>query len=156
MGTGTRKGLALVGARAGLALAKARGAVATVAQDRAGGAVVVRLASQALGGGDALGAVGGARHAAGATIVKEARGAEAGTVEVLEGTSDAGIAVVRGSALSALLAADCAGKKHLKGYDPDKAPKVSLLPHIEAAAYDYYDNYWKDFWQRLKDKHSIK
>ncbi len=49
-----------------------------------------------------------------------------------------------------------AGKKHLKGYDPDKAPKVSLLPHIEVAAYDYYDNYWKDFWQRLKDKHSIK
>jgi len=33
---------------------------------------------------------------------------------------------------------------------------VSLLPHIETAAYDYYDNYWEDFWQRLKDKHSGK
>ncbi len=51
---------------------------------------------------------------------------------------------------------DRAGKKHLKGYNPDSAPKVSLLPHIETAAYDYYDNYWKEFWQRLKDKHSIK
>lgn len=48
---------------------------------------------------------------------------------------------------------DRAGKKHLKGYDPSAAPKVSLLPHIETAAYDYYDNYWKDFWQRLTDKH---
>ena len=48
---------------------------------------------------------------------------------------------------------DRAGKKHLKGYDPSAAPKVSLLPHIETAAYDYYDNYWKDFWQRLADKH---
>ena len=51
---------------------------------------------------------------------------------------------------------DRAGKKHLKGYNPASAPKVSLLPHIETAAYDYYDNYWKEFWQRLKDKHSIK
>ena len=51
---------------------------------------------------------------------------------------------------------DRAGRHHLRGYDPATAPKVSLLPHIETAAYDYYDNYWKDFWQRLKDKHSIK
>ena len=51
---------------------------------------------------------------------------------------------------------DRAGKKHLKGYNPESAPKVSLLPHIETAAYDYYDNYWKEFWQRLKDKHSIE
>jgi len=51
---------------------------------------------------------------------------------------------------------DRAGKKHLKGYNPASVPKVSLLPHIETAAYDYYDNYWKEFWQRLKDKHSIK
>lgn len=49
-----------------------------------------------------------------------------------------------------------AGRQHLKGYAPEAAPKVSLLPHIETAAYDYYDNYWKDFWQRLKDKHSEK
>ena len=49
-----------------------------------------------------------------------------------------------------------AGRQHLKGYDPEVAPKVSLLPHIETAAYDYYDNYWEDFWQRLKDKHSGK
>ena len=49
-----------------------------------------------------------------------------------------------------------AGRQHLIGYAPETAPKVSLLPHIETAAYDYYDNYWKDFWQRLKDKHSGK
>ena len=49
-----------------------------------------------------------------------------------------------------------AGRQHLKGYAPEAAPKVSLLPHIETAAYDYYDNYWKDFWQRLKEKHSEK
>ncbi len=49
-----------------------------------------------------------------------------------------------------------AGRQHLKGYAPEAAPKVSLLPHIETAAYDYYDNYWKDFWQRLKDKHLEK
>ncbi len=50
---------------------------------------------------------------------------------------------------------DRAGRKHLKGYDPSTGPKVSLLPHIEKAALDYYDNYWKDFWQRLKDKHDV-
>jgi hypothetical protein len=48
------------------------------------------------------------------------------------------------------------GKQHLKGYDPAEAPHVSLLPHIEIAALDYYDNYWKEFWQRLKEKHSIE
>lgn len=26
--------------------------------------------------------------------------------------------------------------------------------HIENAAYDYYDKYWKDYWQRLRDKHA--
>ena len=47
-----------------------------------------------------------------------------------------------------------AGKGHLRGYNPDAAPTVNLLPHIETAAYDYYDNYWKDFWQRLANKHN--
>ena len=46
-----------------------------------------------------------------------------------------------------------AGTEHLKGYDPVKAPTVKKLPHIEAAANDYYDEYWKDFWIRLHEKY---
>jgi len=49
-----------------------------------------------------------------------------------------------------------AGKKHLKDYDPAKAPRVEDLPHIKKAANDYYDKYWEDFWQRLYDKHELK
>jgi hypothetical protein len=30
---------------------------------------------------------------------------------------------------------------------------VKDLPHIEEAANDYYDTYWKDFWSRLHEKH---
>ena len=48
-----------------------------------------------------------------------------------------------------------AGKEHLKNYDPAKAPKVEDLPHIKKAANDYYDKYWKSFWQRLYDKHEV-
>lgn len=48
-----------------------------------------------------------------------------------------------------------AGKAHLKDFDPDTAPIVEDLPHIETAAYDYYDKYWKSYWQRLYDKHGI-
>jgi len=51
---------------------------------------------------------------------------------------------------------DRAGKEHLKGFDPSKAPKVVKPEHITLAAYDYYDKYWKDYWQRLRDKHGIK
>ncbi len=47
-----------------------------------------------------------------------------------------------------------AGKDHLKDFDPAKSPKVVDLPHIETAAYDYYDNYWKDYWQRLYARHA--
>jgi hypothetical protein len=46
-----------------------------------------------------------------------------------------------------------AGKGHLKGYDPSKAPKKTALPHIREAALDYYDEYWKDYWNRLREKH---
>lgn len=46
-----------------------------------------------------------------------------------------------------------AGKDHLKGFDPAKSPKVVDPEYIENAAYDYYDKYWKDYWQRLIDKH---
>ena len=49
-----------------------------------------------------------------------------------------------------------AGKGHLKNFVPSKAPMVIDPPHIEKAAYDYYDKYWKDYWQRLYDKHGIK
>jgi len=48
-----------------------------------------------------------------------------------------------------------AGKDHLKGYDPKTAPVVEQLPHIKTAANDYYDKYWKVFWQRLYDKHEV-
>lgn len=47
-----------------------------------------------------------------------------------------------------------AGKEHLAGYDPATAPKVAKLEHIDLAAQDYYDEYWKDYWQRLHDKHA--
>ena len=46
-----------------------------------------------------------------------------------------------------------AGSGHLAGYDPASAPTVVKLEHIEKAAQDYYDEYWKDYWQRLHDKH---
>ena len=46
-----------------------------------------------------------------------------------------------------------AGKEHLAGYDPATAPKVVDPVHIENAAYDYYDKYWKSYWQRLEEKH---
>jgi len=49
-----------------------------------------------------------------------------------------------------------AGKDHLTGYDPATAPKVVKLEHIDLAAQDYYDKYWKDFWKRLHEKHDTK
>ena len=49
-----------------------------------------------------------------------------------------------------------AGQGHLAGYDPAKAPKVAKLEHIDLAAQDYYDKYWKDFWNRLHERHTDK
>ncbi len=49
-----------------------------------------------------------------------------------------------------------AGTGHLVNYDPKTAPKVQKLPHIDKAAQDYYDTYWKDYWQRLHDKYDQK
>ncbi len=49
-----------------------------------------------------------------------------------------------------------AGQGHLAGYDPATAPKVAKLPHIDEAAQDYYDKYWKDYWKRLHEKHTAK
>jgi len=48
-----------------------------------------------------------------------------------------------------------AGQGHLADFDPAKSPTVEDPEHIRLAALDYYDNYWKDFWQRLRDKHGI-
>jgi hypothetical protein len=49
------------------------------------------------------------------------------------------------------------GQAHLKNYSYSlNSPKVNDLPHIQKAAYDYYDTYWKEYWQRLYDKHNIK
>ncbi len=47
-----------------------------------------------------------------------------------------------------------AGMGHLQDFDPADSPKVVDPEHIELAAYDYYDEYWKDYWQRLHAKHS--
>jgi hypothetical protein len=49
-----------------------------------------------------------------------------------------------------------AGKDHLAGYDPSKAPVVVEPDFIETAALDYYDGYWSDYWQRLRDKYPAK
>ena len=49
-----------------------------------------------------------------------------------------------------------AGQGHLAGYDPATAPKVGKLEHIDLAAQDYYDKYWKEFWPRLHEKHADK
>ena len=49
---------------------------------------------------------------------------------------------------------DRAGTGHLKCFDPATAPKVVDSEHIKEAANDYYDKYWKDYWQRLRDKHA--
>jgi hypothetical protein len=46
-----------------------------------------------------------------------------------------------------------AGRGHLAGYDPAAAPKVARLEHIDRAAQDYYDTYWKPYWARLHAKH---
>ena len=46
-----------------------------------------------------------------------------------------------------------AGKGHLKNFDPKKAPKMENPAHIKNAALDYYDKYWKDYWDRLSEKH---
>jgi hypothetical protein len=46
-----------------------------------------------------------------------------------------------------------AGTEHLVAYDPATAPKLVKLEHIECAAQDYYDEYWKDYWTRLHDKY---
>ena len=49
-----------------------------------------------------------------------------------------------------------AGTDHLTGYDPATAPKMEKLESIDLAAQDYYDTYWKDYWQRLHDKYADK
>ena len=49
-----------------------------------------------------------------------------------------------------------AGQGHLREFDPTKSPIVADPEHIRTAALDYYDNYWKEFWQRLRDKHQIE
>jgi hypothetical protein len=48
---------------------------------------------------------------------------------------------------------DRAGAGHLVGFDPANSPQVVDPEHIQNAAYDYYDKYWKKYWIRLRDKH---
>ena len=47
-----------------------------------------------------------------------------------------------------------AGSGHLKDFDPEKSPKVQDSEHIKEAGNDYYDEYWKEFWTRLRSKYS--
>ena len=49
-----------------------------------------------------------------------------------------------------------AGKDHLAGYDPAKSPVMVKKDFIDTAAQDYYDEYWADYWQRLRDKYPAK
>jgi hypothetical protein len=49
-----------------------------------------------------------------------------------------------------------AGKDHLEGYDPAKSPEMVKSDFIDTAAQDYYDGYWADYWQRLRDKYPAK
>jgi len=48
-----------------------------------------------------------------------------------------------------------AGQGHLADYNPTTAPTVVKLEHIDQAAQDYYDKYWKDYWKRLHEKHAV-
>lgn len=49
-----------------------------------------------------------------------------------------------------------AGKEHLTGYDPAKSPTMVDSDFIDAAAQDYYDEYWADYWKRLQEKYPAK
>lgn len=49
-----------------------------------------------------------------------------------------------------------AGKGHLADYNPASAPVVVQPDFIMDAANDYYDGYWADYWQRLRDKHGVQ
>ncbi len=47
-----------------------------------------------------------------------------------------------------------AGRNHLEGFAPAESPKMVEAEHIQNAAYDYYDDYWKEFWARLREKYA--
>ncbi len=47
-----------------------------------------------------------------------------------------------------------AGSGHLKDFDPAKSPVATDPEHIRNAALDYYDGYWKEYWNRLQEKHA--
>lgn len=49
-----------------------------------------------------------------------------------------------------------AGQGHLADFDPDESPTVVDPEHIENAALDYYDNYWRPYWKRLEEKHAAE
>ena len=46
-----------------------------------------------------------------------------------------------------------AGKDHLQGYDPATSPVSVESNVIEKAGLDYFDEYWADYWQRLRNKY---
>lgn len=48
-----------------------------------------------------------------------------------------------------------AGQGHLQDFDPATSPEAVDPPHIKTAALDYYDDYWKTYWDRLREKHGI-
>ncbi|QDU95806.1 3-keto-disaccharide hydrolase [Lignipirellula cremea] len=51
---------------------------------------------------------------------------------------------------------DRAGTEHLAHFDPAQSPTAIDPEHIQEAANDYYDTYWKDYWKRLHVKYKDK
>jgi hypothetical protein len=49
-----------------------------------------------------------------------------------------------------------AGESHLEAFDPDQSPVVDDPEHIKEAANNYYDKYWKDYWNRLREKYATE
>ncbi len=45
------------------------------------------------------------------------------------------------------------GQGHLAGFDAVQAPVVRTPQHIRNAGLDYYDDYWRPFWDRLQMKY---
>ena len=47
------------------------------------------------------------------------------------------------------------GNGHLVGFDPSTAPQRVEKEHLQSTAQDLADEYWHDYWQRLRDKHAL-
>ena len=50
---------------------------------------------------------------------------------------------------------DRAGEGHLKNYDPSSAPVAKESEDIRIAGLEFFDQYWKEYWQRLHLKYPV-